>query len=894
MQVNGITPGGFSPPTAPSRATSPEPALPTDALAPGRPVHLGLTRPPTDLPATPQPTSPRAEPPPFEPAPPDENEAFRAGLRRAERRHQFPELLKLDLSAPGAKERVTELAHNSQDPLVRRLARQLWMRHCHPIFAPILRAEPPPKREVDLQATPAQLVERAFEPAATAADREALADALGERPENFQLRHAPQPVADHPDDTSAVTLTRALVKAYPEVVTPEFFDREIMPLLKELPSLGALFARSLAEELIDRHPPLRDRMADNVVNDRERNLDYLDGRDLDTLSLAFEKGWQPTTATQKDWLAQWLLPGDRASTQKVLGLMATDPSRYLDCELPDPEGNVVALPEALLLHVTDGPLLSPLVQEAIQAPVRTLAPVQWQKDAIAVISQGDPERLLARTEQIYGGNLALLSETERARIALLSTMQGTREPLTALLQGERENRGEELAPLLERYLREPRRAEILQGIGPEQTCAQNVRSAREGVNLALVSGSEDHLSAMQTALKNALQSASPVARREQADKLLQALENLDDHQSSSHVPDEAIANLALLTPFLELDPELRQTARPLFDAFGRVDANGWKPGWVSAGNQLSRRLMTAIADELPGKSAPEQRDKIREANELAFAFGKNRQSHLTTPLDRWLETSVAPQAHPQAFWATERTEWMETGMAAVDHPELRHDWARGADDLKGSRRFPPVAAFAEKVAARILPDELERLKQPDLTLWERSRRFGTALHLAHVASGVRGVENAFLENASDWEKSLWSACQPSDAARVHAYIASRDSDPARVWTALEPVTRNLAGHPSAIAHMVGALSDVGSRDCLPEIAQFGSLVSALGPEKAYDCTRLFREVKDLEKRGLSPEQGLAKVVRGFLKLDPERGGQLSEGPRGVTLGGVMLRKRTRS
>ncbi|GMU52148.1 MAG: hypothetical protein AMXMBFR33_12940 [Candidatus Xenobia bacterium] len=919
MHLGGIGPKGFTPlPMSASGATGD--SLPADRVSLGGPApEPSLPDRPTAAPTLPdqQATAPGTPPAQLLAEPPapqvldDDNDRFLAGLRRAERRQHAPLLLNLDKLEGEARDQALNLARDltatSQDPLVRRLARRVW-----PDSQPQQVPGPGPREPLAPEAPLEALIESVLQPGAPAQDRQRLATAI--RDPEHKDRLAPHvdrlsravreshPEQDMDLDFSRVHLTGSLLAAFPEVLTEDFFRHEVLGLAQRSHSITSDAARELATDCLKSRPELRDLIPEVILACRERNLDRLDSRDLALLALASEQGWVPGSETQKDWLAQWLhVPESLASSptfQKCLAMVSQHASLYADCELPGPDGQVQKLPVALLMRASLEPDHSDLAEEAVGTSVR-VRPVQaWHQRLIELIRQARPEPLLARTEEFYrqAGSLQRLSEEERTRLALVSTLPGTDEKLAALLSDERNQKAGVLNPLVDRLVRDPRRAEILREMSqPGVTAARVVELGRESLAMTMTGTSEEPLASVQSKMLEVLENGSSVAVCEQGEKLLAELApELARYRAIEEVPPEVVVNLGLLTPFLCLDPELRKKAEPTMISFQNIDRNGWGAGWLHVGNQLSRMVMTSIKDDLSHLKPHEQRTRIHEAVNLAFLLGKGRQSNLSLPLAEWSRTCTEPAGFPREHWATDRVAWMETGLASVKEPRLRREWARQAADLKHSGRLPEIAQFAADVAREMLADELERLKSSDLTLFERSRHFGTAVDLVGaMGEGVRDLESSFLENASDWEKSLKNSTGFSGASRIHELIARQPGEPAETWALLQPVVGKLAPH-LGLGRLLEALDEVPGRELKPEVEQFDRLVSALGPDKAYDALQLFRQVKILEKEGLPVEQALTRVVKQHLKMEADPGGALKESERSVTMGGVQLRKRTRT
>lgn len=702
-------------------------------------------------------------------------------------------------------------------------------------------------------------------------------------------------------------LVDELTRTFPEIVTPEYFRHEVMGLALASEINTANKGVEIAQELWKQRPELRDLAMECAIELPDcRQAFHLDHSVQRLLRAASEDGWVPSEG-QQDWLTSWLyvipgrekqyLRGNDSFTSALKAATHAEPGALATRELPDAQGKMVPLVPALLDQVLRDndfrDILGTLTGSNPYGRDRS-----YEDLALVLRDQVDPatnESMLSELETSYraAGSLAGLNARHQLLLAALALQPGNDARLKKLLVDEQDSETVTFKPLVDRLLRAPVRQQALEGLnGPDLTAAQIVERGAQALRPSLRIGGPE-VSQTQARMAELLRSASPVAVREQGQKLLEQLTaELAQLQTGSQASSETHTRLAALTPLLQVDRELRLSSRPLLAQMQRLAETGSRRGLLSEQNRrLGEALMAGQTDVLRATSPDALRPVLEETLQMVEGYGA---ADLTEVLNAWSERV---EARPQS--GSGPLDVLENGVVALTNPELRAGWL---ESYRSGPQDQVAHLIADGFMEQMFASEKELIGQPGLSLEQRAHHLELLESLGqdmYFGLDKDPIGDAFKKHAQDWEAALYDASVDDQARQdllpLYRAVLSAPGEPPATWALVEPVWRRYdrESRPSVL----GAITACRRTDeTFPEqFGHFGAISGYLGAEKAAEAAEVFENYQTLREAGQDHETAFNRALGKYLNPGsgealPARSG-VEESDAAVTVGGVTVRKR---
>lgn len=686
-------------------------------------------------------------------------------------------------------------------------------------------------------------------------------------------------------------LVRKLVGTFPELVTPEYFRTEVMSLALADELNTGYKGAEIAAELWKERPELRDLAMQCVVEQPEhKQTFFLDHTAQRVMEHAVRDGWKPSPE-QTDWMASWLYiqPGDEyylhsSGTYKVAVKAAAsiEPRALAGVELPDRQGKMVPLVEALLDQVAHAGNFRDNLAALVEGK-------RGLEDLLLVLkNQTDPaqaDRLHAELKSAHAraGSVASLDPAAQVKLAVLSHLPGGDERLGALLAGDIKSENQAFKPLLDRLLRAPARAELLERLKePELPASEVMKLGTQALELSLLMGAKEAEEA-GARLTEALSKASPVALHEQGSRLLQqVLGALKPAERHADVRVETRSHLAALCPLLKLDADLRRQAGPLVEVVKRLDDTGWEDRWRNLSRQFGEALADGFTSELEAGADP---GKV-----LDQAFELTPEAHMRVVLETWSQKAT-PQ--PQMYGSPRAL--LENGLVSLSQPEFRDAWISEAGKVPGG----PVEDFIhERIAPQLFESEVRQLATADSDRAGHLQRAEDLSKMTYVPRDQDPVADAFRAGAQAWEKELLESLSSRRELLAPFYrsVLATAGEPRENWNAIKPM---LAHHPAeeweTLAEAVGECRRAGET-FTEQFRHYRYFAERLGPDQGPESVEVFRDYNVLREEGMEHEPAVNRALQNYLNpgkgdLGAHHTGIDESGPR-LNVGGVLMRKRT--
>lgn len=697
-----------------------------------------------------------------------------------------------------------------------------------------------------------------------------------------------------------VDFVRNLSAAFPEVVTPEWYQGEVLPLVLSDEINTSNDAAEFIGELLAGRPELRDltmQAAIEVPNDF-----YLDHCCRTALSACVKNGWTPTPL-QKDWLVSWLhVPyepektdrttpllfdeGFRAALKACSTLLEKDPRALDGCELPDTKGQMVSVATAVadrLVHEDSD----------YDSFSRRRSPDLYR------VLESDPRLkagLFQRAEQDYptAGSLAGLKAGSARSLHLLAELAqkpSDRERLATLLSQEDTRNNGRFQELVNQLVRNPERARLKEALAREDiTASEAVTRGSRDLLLTMHqsrSGSRHSVSQAMATMQEATARCTPVARREQAhklhDKLLPALRAA---QTQEKLSLEKLGELAVLGALGAQDAEVRPLMTSLLPELDRLGDAGYDWNFRAVREAISEHILSGLSQQIKQASPEEQRQLVQEATPWG--------GQLAVVLEAWKEVWQPPAGGPGNLG------WLERGFACLRQPEGRAAWVRETLELRESGGWPEGTDYASwQIGKPLYKETLKTLQQPGLSPEERAANVSLASDLLKLTrDDSKELAEAFLVHAVEWEKSLMAAHGEhfSEAVGTYAAVVSAQGDKEQNWKLVSPLLGRLG--PEGYPHLAEAVRLGGD---LPgglgtHLDDFSYLLGRLGPENSGDALSVFIHLKQIEAEGMPHDEALNVALAAY--INPTGETEVASGVRdtgsSVIMGGIALRKKARS